>query len=198
MGSRWGRKGSEDHSVDTSLDLCAPRRDYTRDYLPEPDPTCNLSGNRTSFIRPHDSAARLFRNAQITKSYKGERERWERDKKSFSGKRHTSAWGLRDECYRLGRFQMVLPNLSAMIRLSKDVFRSTEAYPSSRWLIHLDIRIPGTRSHGSWFGFWDVLGGEIGRIGGLGGLCDGCRIGLDSGIRRTGVGAHNIGEGGLL
>jgi len=87
-------------------------------------------------------------------------------------RRDTNAWGLRDECYRLDRFQLVLPNLSATIRLAKDVFQATGVYPFSGWLIHLDIRVPGTRSRGFGFGFRDILGGDIGRIGGLGGLCD--------------------------
>ena len=71
---------------------------------------------RTSFIRPRNSATRLFHNAQvliaaqITKLYKDDGERGERDKKSFSGKRCAKAWGLMDKCYHLDRARKVLPD----------------------------------------------------------------------------------------
>ena len=76
-------------------------------------------------------------------------------------------------------------------------FSKQQAYPSSGWLIHLDIRVPRTRSHGFGFNFWGVLGGEI-VVGNFSGLRNDGWLGLDNGIRRTGVGAHDIGKGGLL
>ena len=89
---------------------------------PELDPTCNISENCTSFIRPRNATARLFHNAQdfvaahitMTMLYKEERERWERDKKPFSGKRYTNAWELMDECYRFG------PASKGFIRLKRN------------------------------------------------------------------------------
>jgi len=78
-----------------------------------------------------NSATRPFHNArdliaaQVTKLYKEDREREERDKKPFSGKRHTKVLGLMDECYHLYRFRKVLPDRSATIRLANGVFQTT-------------------------------------------------------------------------
>lgn len=77
-------------------------------------------------------------------------------------------------------------------------FSKQQAYPSSGQLIHLDIKVPRTRSHGFGFNFRGALGGDIVRVGNFGGLRNGGRLDLDSGIRRTGVGAHDIGKGRLM